>query len=609
MSRKKRPPDSRRKVVKVCLLNHLHVPQLLPEINRWVFHLSKIYHRGASFFHLHLLRLLENFIDLPSFDQSFFNQCFTTGMNHPYKPDTQLLESWNQFQNLFPPIDRINGDTQAINYLAKKYQVNFFNDLKMNFFRRQFKLLALICPTKTIASQVQAMLNQRKPWDPDIINQLDPINQTWITLNRNLFTRMAPNQLINDAWVADHPDLALIYTYVIQKVFYQLDVTNFSIVPVVTVKSHFITIDTKVLYHMTKNVGLHSEKNVNSFNENRTTYWQQFFKINQLGKETHFAEYLETDGIAVAMHFETMAMSVQIPPISQTIPSTILPDPNSSTSSPNLTALTTKSKTIQLSNPNLTNRRVLANDPGRTNLAYIVEECPDGSIKKYVLTKGQYYHESHINRANRNVRRWSEEIEDLNNRLSQTTHQTPQSSELIRYIQAFNQEADRHWSHMTQKRYARNRMDVYIHKNKCLDRFFQSLVKENPEKPVIAYGDAKFAPTGRGEVSGPTTFMAKKCAQHHEVIMVNEFRTSKMCHDCGEELTLLYHDANSEIKMTKEAGHSYTKIRGLRWCGSTKCRKLRNRDENAALNILKIAKASERPENLTRKLPLRWKLA
>ena len=44
---------------------HLQVPQLLPEIQRWVLHLSKLYHRGASFFHLHLLRLLENRLDLP----------------------------------------------------------------------------------------------------------------------------------------------------------------------------------------------------------------------------------------------------------------------------------------------------------------------------------------------------------------------------------------------------------------------------------------------------------------------------------------------------------------------------------------------------------------
>ena len=243
----------------------------------------------------------------------------------------------------------------------------------------------------------------------------------------------------------------------------------------------------------------------------------------------------------------------------------------------------------------------MANDPGRTNIAYIVEENPDGTIKKYVLTKGRYYHESHINQANRKVRRWNKDIEDLTNQLSRTTHQTPNSSELISYLQTLNQQADQRWTHLTQKKYARNRMDVYIHKHQCLDRFFQSLIKENPEEPIIAYGSAKFPSTGRGEVSVPTTFVAKKCAQHFEDPDVDEFRTSMMCHKCGEKLMFLYHDEEGNIKRTKEAGHSYTEIRGLRWCGSTKCRKLRNRDENAALNILKIARSKKRPENLSRK--------
>ena len=87
----------------------------------------------------------------------------------------------------FPTLARITGDTQVINYLAKKYRVNFFNDLKMNFFRRQFKLLVMLCPNKTLASQVQAMLNQKQPWDLTVINQLDPVNQAWVNLNRELF--------------------------------------------------------------------------------------------------------------------------------------------------------------------------------------------------------------------------------------------------------------------------------------------------------------------------------------------------------------------------------------------------------------------------------------
>jgi hypothetical protein len=591
MPPKKYPPGTRWWTVKACLSKHLRVKRLTPEINRWVFHLSKLYHRGASFFHLHLLRLLENQLPLPTFNQSFFYQCFTMGMNDPDKPDPQLLDSWNQFHPTFPPLERITGDPQAINYLAKKYVTNFENHIKMNFFGRQFKLLTNICPNKTMAFQIQSMLNQKKPWDESILRQLDPINQTWINWARTLVAHLAPNDIINDYWVAKHLNLALIYIHVIQKVFEQIGVSNFSITPVVDIRSHFITIDTKVLYHLTKNLGLHTEKNLTAFEENRTTYWHQFFKIEWLGNEAYFENYVETDGVAISIHF------VKSPQPNDSSNSTTPTGPP--LSHPNFPP--PKSSHVLERDTHLTGRRVLGNDPGRTNLAYIVEPGPNNTLKTYVLTKGQYYQESHINRAKRKSDQWTEEIQDLADQLNGTNHLTPRGSEVLRYLQALNQGLDRRWAHLTQKKYARNRMDVNIHKHQCVDRFFQSLIKDNPERPVIAYGDAKFKSTGRGEIAAPTTFMYQKCLQHYDTMYVPEHKTTQLCHKCEQPMTLLYHDHHDRIKMSRKKGRSYTEIRGLRWCSSTKCRSLRNRDENAARNILKIAKTEGDLTNFSRK--------
>ena len=78
--------------------------------------------------------------------------------------------------------------------------------------------------------------------------------------------------------------------------------------------------------------------------------------------------------------------------------------------------------------------------------------------------------------------------------------------------------------------------------------------------------------------------------------MVNEYNTTKKCHDCHQYLQVLH-----EKDMRKDAKDNY-EIRGLRRCLSTACHKHRLvlRDLNAAKNILKCYKAGKdnRPDYL-----------
>ena len=124
---------------------------------------------------------------------------------------------------------------------------------------------------------------------------------------------------------------------------------------------------------------------------------------------------------------------------------------------------------------------------------------------------------------------------------------------------------------------------------KCTDRFFARL-KKDADGYKVAYGAAKFAPTGKGGQAVPTTSMAKACARFFEVTMVDEYRTSKVCSHCDQELNVI-------CKGGKQ-------VRGLRRCGSSVCRSscLKNRDLNAALNIARCAKEEERPQSLMRKM-------
>ena len=91
---------------------------------------------------------------------------------------------------------------------------------------------------------------------------------------------------------------------------------------------------------------------------------------------------------------------------------------------------------------------------------------------------------------------------------------------------------DELWNHYTKHRCAALRMDNYIHKTKAIDNFLNSLTKPGQKEPIIAYGGAKFAPGGKGEVNVPVKYFYKRCQLRYDTKLVNEYNTTKKCHRC-----------------------------------------------------------------------------
>ena len=170
--------------------------------------------------------------------------------------------------------------------------------------------------------------------------------------------------------------------------------------------------------------------------------------------------------------------------------------------------------------------------------------------------------------------------------LEELSKNSPKSTDLSNYLEVVSENYDTLWNNQKSLKWSRERMHLWIGKNRTLDRFYASMGKS----AIIAYGSAKFAPTGPGELAVPTTEAFKSCSKHFKIKLIDEFRTSKMCSCCGEELTKLYLG-------DKE-------IRGFRRCDSIVCqRKLVGRDSNAAKNIRDCY--LERPNCLRRN----WKIS
>ena len=535
------------RVVKCSLQGRLLEKSLLPEIQRWVLTTSKITHKGALVFNRLLLHCLNRGLPLPDLtDQTLYLQCFNIGVGKLYKANDVLKEVWDTSFQSFPSIEKCRGDTQAYVYASKQYMTNFKNSLVFTFDTRQKGYVARWCEQNGIAKEHgYAIRYAINGWGCRA--EVPEEARAFVQQQRELLGTEEDG--ITLTWLGTHMEKVVRYFYHILQFMEALeDGKRFTLAPLCRIKCHFLTMDTTVLWEMMKNVGL-TQANKADFMALRDEHFGSVFQLKGLCSG-EFSHMVETDGVSVCFHFH--------------VPKAVSDVGNR-----------------QLKKA----ERVIAIDPGRTNLMFGVEELSDGKTKSYKLTRGEYYTSAGMKTANRKAAKWEADIAEAELIFRQTSPKTIQEETWDKFLADYVSVYPTLWDAKTAKKWGRERFRVYCLKRKTLDTFFQTMNGE--VKPVIAYGAAKFNPTSKNELSAPTTYVSKRCAKHFPTLFVDEYNTTKVCHCCDERLCPVMKDARE--------------VRGLRWCCSTKCRTFLNRDMNAALNILRCFKSgTNRPYSLAR---------
>ena len=205
-----------------------------------------------------------------------------------------------------------------------------------------------------------------------------------IELHRRTLGLTAEVPRITKQWVkaeTSQPAM-LLYNVLLNRFYESIDTKRFNIVPVCHVKRHFIAIDTWSLFGILKEAGLASGS-VDNFVATRDEQWRSVFKIEQLqGQHCTFAHSIETDGIALCVHFDR--------PL------------------PALGSKVHADKFVVAEGD-----VVVGCDPGRVNIFFMVVPMPDGTFKTFVLTRRQYYSESGIHRAIKQSNAWNNGISDV----------------------------------------------------------------------------------------------------------------------------------------------------------------------------------------------------
>jgi hypothetical protein len=480
--------------------------------------------------------------------------------------------------------ERLQGDSNIYCYAAQRYITNMKTALKTTFKQRLLRYLKTVqrvslpqCSDDQRTAMLFSITGWKMPKSVSDVDISDASIQAIICEQRRILKLKTKKAVIDDAWFKRKDNLLNVLRQ--WTVFNRWYASNakplFSIVPQCKVRHHFVSIDTSSLYGLLKQIDM-VKGDFEAFDDLRKEHWYSVLNLKALEDKTgvrRFSFMMDTDGISVCTHWTRPKTTIVISSSCQTL------DPNVD--------------------------RVVAVDPGRVIIMYAVERQASGRFKAYTLTRNEYYTVSGVFEARKETERWSDGIRDALDALSKVSIKGVDIVSHEAFLTTYKDVSSMLWNEYTKSRWARQRLRLYGGKKRAFAKFFND-IKTADDQPdakrrvVFAYGSAHVGVGGKGELSAPSSRALKECRYRFDVVLVDEYRTSKMDCDTGR---LLGQVAVSTRQSTNDRRHSRP-LRGLLWSDKTidkRQSKFVGRDFNAAVNIWRCATEAVRPMALTRR--------
>lgn len=211
--------------------------------------------------------------------------------------------------------------------------------------------------------------------------------------------------------------------------------------------------------------------------------------------------------------------------------------------------------------------RIIAIDPGSCNIYFAVEQMGDGEFKSWKYTVRQYYRDAYMWKSMKVMSRLRDSCAPAMEALQRCVKKTVIFAEQLRYWRTYAESAHVLFSVLACKLRSKMAMNVYIHRQKALDRFLKKLKDGCTEDPVIAYGDAGFSATIRGTLPSPKSLARRRCElMYKKTIGIDEYKTSQKCPHCeGDFIT------PKEPRVCRDGVTRNVEIRSVRWCNHPQC--------------------------------------
>ena len=599
----------------------------LQKINDLVILCNEIVKLTYQLIRLYALDRFEKGEPLPNLDDTEilnFMRCLgESEKRRSPKPETkEKMEEYNNFyENTFKqlinkPKFNFKNMTQILLYLAKKMETSYKNNIREHFNTRIRRYMNIFDPDpikpndtpeqksikKNIFTRVKNCIIQDKideipedykDWAKDIKNKYLPVNYSEgkglaynikaQPLNKYLECTIKMNKSIEDRnEMIKKSNISLEEKRKATKKLFQPISLRTSNVPC------YITLDSQILL---KHFGLkgdsykiHEKGATEKYND---YIWSLIFDTNKkplkpsksLLENGYKVSSIETDGVGVSIIFQKKATG------SKKVEESELTEPKY------IDEATLEEK------QEIKRRKIVSVDPGKANMVYL----SDGE-KKLRLTNSQRRHETRSIYDSRKIlkKREDSNIIGPETELSKFNGKTANLDEYKEYIKK-KVEVDEIIMKLYQDLYFRKlKWRRCINTRRSEDKFLNNIKKIFGEDPLLAYGDFS---SGNHHMKGVYPSMGNglrsKIWKWYDIFMVNEYMTSQLCCKCEKKL-VNFRDKNNE------------KVHRLLVCpdcitsgSESKKTSYINRDMNACINIIKVAKSiletGERPLNFRRK--------
>lgn len=488
---------------------------------------------------LHVLRLLENDLELPDFNQSFFYSCLAgVGMTYNRKnqevKDIELLKTIKLYNDLKPKDYKCGFKDNMgayLNNVSRQMKTCFQNSFDANFYKRLVKYVKrkqILWNKQQVYLFLRDVYDQKyKGLDAEVWKMKAKMNFEYPTLKSTLKLQR---------------NILLFLEKCNQRLFGILPNRSSFTINYVQMCSSCLR-DTLVSKKLTT---LDNKK----FLEKKDEFWRGLFNIEQFEtKNRKFHYEILTDGKGVSV---------------------VLRKPKSTP--------VEKEDTINLEDYD----SVWAGDPGLKDMLTATNE--NHEVLKF--SSKEYYHDTKMYFSNRKIKKWYSEDDRVKELFANMpTMKTSKVRDVAEYLQVMFNNIHYLFNFHWKKKFRDLKFTRMVMAQKKLHKICTKIAGEG--KTLFGFGDwSNNDKCIKGHNKGPVQKVKKALKKYCKVVDVDEHLSSKPCHNCKCHLEKMVYNVYDEDHKKMQPSK---RIHSVLCCKNTQCpRKVMNRDVNASRNILEI---------------------
>ncbi len=642
-------------VNKTPLKNIIKSDKLLNKINDTVILINKIIIQACQFINLYLIYLNDSKLEFPDLNTKFIMAVVKTitirddTRGKPPSDETKILLEklklfYNQYYKQCIKEEDIMNDTK-LNFIMAYEAIDIVKNIKNNitehfqdyinkFVNQSFEIKSII---KDINS---------RDWDKDTKKEVKNGIYSDIRKVKNDLLR-TDNKLESDeffhGWIKKHkPNILTKDKFIKNSVEYdicsnpedyfksltymnkELEIINeerkrdnknefklFQVVPQRTnIKPCYICIDTCALINLT--IEEDSIKYLNNVELYQESIWNNNFKTNKKEfkrKGYQFNYMIKTDGIGCSVLLIKLVNGEPVD-ITNKLQREV---------KQKLESMDKYIEDVKITNE-IKKKRIVTLDPNNQDIFYAVSKDikekiivdKDDKLKviqdeeiitfrysqdqRRLETRNKKYNKLQ-DKINKDTKINSKTIKEIETEMSKYNSKTVNFFKFIEYCKKKNEVNRLLFNHYKKDVFRKLKFNRYTNTQKSESKMIKNFSNKfgNPDECTVILGDYD---KGDGHMKGKEPIINRRIRKifrnnGYEVYMINEFRTSMLCHRCESKCdNFLKRESHKPKDLDKKTGkRKVIEVWGLTLCENKNCSLIHNRDKNSALNMYKIVES------------------